>query len=112
MSELAVAVEPVTYEVTAYPFHDIDRDMFTIRVERRGQDSWAVLRRGACWNRRTKQFEYEPLPSSRTDAYKRTHRFPLNQALAIAREQAPLMVTNGWTVAAAIADVQSRDSAT
>lgn len=102
-----VTAEPVAYEVTAYPFHDINRDLFALRVERRGDDSWAVLRRGAAWNWRTKAWDYEPLPSSRTDAYKRTHRFPLEQALAIAREQAPLITVNGWTVSAAIAEAQA-----
>lgn len=104
MSGLPVTAEAVAYEVTAYPFHDVNRDLFTIRVERRGEDSWAVLLRSACWNRRTRMWDYEPLPSSRTEAYKRTHRFPLDEALAIARKQAPLVTVNGWTVAAAIAE--------
>jgi hypothetical protein len=96
-----VTVEPTRYEVTAYPFHDINRSDWVITVERRAEDAWAVLRRSSCWNRRTKQWDHEPLPSSRTDAFKRTHRFPLEQALTIACEQAPKLTMMGWTVESA-----------
>lgn len=105
-SEGEVTVEPITYEVTAYPFHDINRDLFAIRVERRAENSWAVMLRSACWNRRTKTWDYEPMPSSRTAAFMRTHRFPLDQALAIAREQAPNLTVNGWTLADTIRAAQ------
>lgn len=96
-----VTVEPVAYEVTAAPISLPERDMWTIRVERRGPDSWAVMHRSWCWNRRTKAWDYEPNPSSRTDAFKRTHRFPLEQALNIARTQAPHVTTMGMTAAQA-----------
>ena len=108
MSGGEVSVEAVSYEVTAYPFHDINRDLFTVRVERRGEDSWAVMRRSQCWNRRTKQWDYEPLPSSRTEAFKRTHRFPLDQALDIARKVAPTLSVMGLTVQQAAAEAAAR----
>lgn len=106
MSAVGVTVEPITYEVTAYPFHDVNRSDWVIRVERRAEDRWAVLYRSSCWNRRTKKWDYEPMPSSRTDAYKRTHRFDLDTALTIAREQAPKLTQMGWTVERAIAEAE------
>jgi hypothetical protein len=105
-----VSVEATTYEVTGYPFHDENRYLFTIRVERRAEGSWAVMRRSDCWNRRTKAWDYEPLSSSRTAAFKRTHRFPLDQALAIARELALKLTVNGWTLEAAIANAEAREA--
>lgn len=104
---LSVTAEPVAYEVTGYPLHDINRDLWTIRVERRGENSWAVLRRSCCWNRRTKAWDYEPLPSSRTDAYKRTHRFPLEEALTIARQEATRLTVMGQTLTDAIKERQT-----
>lgn len=107
MSE--VSVEPTCYEVTAYPFHDINRSLFVITVERRAENSWAVLLRGSqCWNRRTKAWDYEPSPSSRTDAFKRTHRFRLDQALEIARKVAPTLSVMGLTVDQAASDARDR----
>lgn len=49
-----------------------------IRVERAGQRSgppkWAVRRGGECLNHRG-EWEYEPIPSSRTDGWLRSHRW-------------------------------------
>lgn len=99
MSGTDVSVEAVAYEVTACPADVPDRDMWVLRVERRGPDSWAVLHRSFCWNRSTRDWDHEPNPSNRTDAFKRTHRFPLDQALNIARRQAPLVTIMGKTAA-------------
>jgi hypothetical protein len=41
---------------------------------------WAVRRGSTCLNRRTLEFDYEPMPSSRTAAYFKTHRFDSPQA--------------------------------
>jgi hypothetical protein len=80
-TEFTFPVVPQDHYLQAF----IDIDMYTIVLSFRGPDSWAVLRRGSsyCWNRRTKGWDYEPSPSSRTDAFKRTHRFTLAEALAI-----------------------------
>lgn len=105
-----VVVEPTEYRVVdaAIAHDEANASMWTITVAWRGRDSWAVMVRGMCWNRRTETWDYEPLPSSRTAAFKRTHRFPLDQALAIAREQAPLVTVMGKTAAEAAAEEPSR----
>lgn len=96
-----VTVEATTYEVTAAHPDLPDRDMWAIRVERRSPDSWAVLHRVFCWNRRTKAWDYEPRSSGRGDAFRRTHRFPLDVALDIARREAPRVTVMGLTAAQA-----------
>lgn len=46
-----------------------------VTAEWRGPDSWGIYWNGDAWNRRQRRFECEPLPSSRTDRWKSTHRF-------------------------------------
>lgn len=45
-----------------------------IREQRDGKDKWAVVRMGMVLNR-AGEWEYEPLPSSRSDAFIRRTRF-------------------------------------
>jgi hypothetical protein len=99
-----VTVEPSRYEVTAYPFFNDDRYHFSITVERRSADRWAVLdRMGRCWSEGAQKWEHELYPSSRTDEWKAGFRYPLNEALDIARRLAPGLTVNGFTVQDAIA---------
>ncbi len=57
-----------------------DRDL---RVEWRGTGLWAVVQGGACLNKEG-QWEYEPLPSSRDEAFFDRCRYTLDQALRLA----------------------------
>lgn len=54
-----------------------------VTVEWRGGESWAVCYRGHCATK-TGRLAYEPQPSSRTPAWLRFHRFPLEDAARIA----------------------------
>lgn len=58
-----------------------------IRVERRGPDAWAV-REGASVVNKDGGREHEPMPSSRDEAFIARTRFPLAEALRIARARA------------------------
>ncbi len=80
-------VSVTRYEVSCLPADHADRFSFALRVENRGADVWAVMRRGSCYG--TGGWDYEPSPSSRTDDWLATHRFPLDEALAIAKREAP-----------------------
>lgn len=51
-----------------------------VRVEWCGEDKWAIRNRGECLNRNG-EWEYEPLPSSRTDEFLERCRFSLADAL-------------------------------
>ena len=74
----AIGAFPTTYRF---------KEHRTITVEWRDgrdrHDLWAVVDCGLCFNNRG-EWEYEPLPSSRTDEFLERCRFPLDVALAAA----------------------------
>jgi hypothetical protein len=102
MTAPAPTVTITRYEVSCLPQDHIDRDAFAIVVEWRGLGRWAVLRRSSCLGADGK-WEWEPQPSSREDDWLETHRFDLDTALRLAKEQAPLITVNGFTVEQALA---------
>ena len=62
-----------------------------IAVEWRGGGTWAVTEgsgRSSVWSEKKGEWEYEPLPSSRSKAFLRRTRYPLDEALAIAERLA------------------------
>lgn len=72
--EMAEAgIKPVKYQIK-------DGD---VHVEWRGTGLWAVTRRGACLNR-DGQWEFEPLPSNRDQAFFDRCRYTLDEALRAA----------------------------
>jgi len=97
-------VRPTRYEVSCLPVDHREHHHFTIEVKFRGPgDLWAVTTIfGACLSSEG-EWDYEPSPSNRTDEWKATHRFDLDTALRLAKEQAPLMTVNGWTIDAVLA---------
>lgn len=103
---IEVRTEPIEYMVTAVSdrVSEAFGDGFTIRVVRRSEDRWAVLRWSRCLGA-DGEWDYESIPSERTDEWKATHRFDLDTALRLAQEAAPKVTVNGWTVAAAIREV-------
>lgn len=64
----------------------IDQDS-DLRVERRGAEAWAVCDGASVVNRDGGR-EHEPMPSSRDEAFIARTRFPLAEALKIARARA------------------------
>lgn len=101
-----VTVRPSSYTVSCLPKRDMDTHLFEIRIEERGQidgtTRWAVCRMGYCLNR-SGRWDYEMLPSSRTDRWIARHRFDLETAIRLAKKAAPLITVNGHTVAEALA---------
>lgn len=53
---------------------------FVIDLRNPKQDLWAIVDGGLRINRKTKVWEYEPLPSSRTDEWIADHCFTLTEA--------------------------------
>lgn len=89
--------EAVTaYQVSMLPLDDIDADVWGFRVEYAGHGLWAV-RNLACCIGADGVRSYESRPSSRTDEWLAAHRFPLEDALALARRHLPGLVINGMT---------------
>jgi hypothetical protein len=95
------AVRADRYTVNCVPEGVMDGGAFEITVEYRGRDRWAVLRHGCCLSA-AGAWEYEMRPSAREDEWLAEHRFDLDTALKLAREAAPLVTVNGFTVADAI----------
>ena len=74
-----------------------DRDVsrFAIRVAYRADGLWAVTRDGEFWG--PDGWAYEMSPSSRTPDFIARHRFPLEQAVAIAANLVDGLTINGRT---------------
>jgi hypothetical protein len=98
----------VEYTVSCLPDDDMNGDLFAIRVQYRGNGRYAVIRGGdmclgadGTWDRGVKEYD-------RGDDWLDAHRFDLDTALKLAKEQAPLVTVNGHTVADALARQKKR----
>lgn len=89
MTDHPVRVQVVAYEVSCLPDDHPERHNFTLRVVRRGGDRWAVVNRMDYCLSSAGKWDYEPLPSSRTDEWKADHRFARSDAVALAEQAAP-----------------------
>lgn len=104
-----VAVRPTCFDVSCLPPDDINAQSFTLTVEYRGRDKWAVLNGRRCLSS-TGEWDWESIPSEREDDWLATHRFDLETAKRLAVEAAPKMTCNGWTVADALASREREDT--
>jgi hypothetical protein len=92
----AAYIQATRYEVSLFPEDAEPRRHFTITIEWRGTDSWAVLDGPYCLGR-DGEWEYEPLPSNRDDEWIAAHRFDLDTAQRLAKQAAPHLTVNGRT---------------
>lgn len=97
------------YVVNAVPENlCVDYYAWNIGVSWRGPDDlWAVTHIGSCLGKNGR-WDYEPSSSNRTDHWKETHRFPLEEALRLAHEAAPKLKINGYLPADIIAKHKDR----
>lgn len=86
------------YTLSALPEGDINSSAFEIKVAYRGRGLWAAYRHGHCLGR-DGEWDFERTPSSRTDEWLAEYRFPLAEALRLAREELPKLRVNGMTAA-------------
>lgn len=86
------------YTLSALPEDDINSSAFQIVVAYRGRGLWAVSRHRMCLGR-SGEWDWESLPSERTDEWLAEHRFPLDEALKLGREELPKLRVNGKTAA-------------
>lgn len=106
--KLTPLVRVTQYTINAYPDPDsINASIFTITVEYRGRDRWAVCRHGECLGKRG-QWSYESSPSSRTDRWLGAYRHDLDTALRLAKNASAKLRVNGMTVADCWAWEQAR----
>ncbi|MFF7190561.1 hypothetical protein ACFZAR_36325 [Streptomyces sp. NPDC008222] len=90
------------YVVSCVPEGHINRHHFTLNVAYRGNGSWAVIDAPHCLSVNG-TWDFEHVPSERTDEWIADHRFDLDTALRLAKEQAPLITVNGHTVSDVLA---------
>ncbi len=95
-----VSVRPIAYAVSMWPEGEetVNTSGWTIKVEARGHGKWAVLHSGQCLGT-DGEWDWESIPSDRSDEWLATHRFDLDTALDLAQEAAPRVVINGMTPA-------------
>jgi hypothetical protein len=94
---VSVYRQPTKYTVCALPLDHREAGHFSITVEWRGNDKWAVCRYSECLSV-DGEWSYEPSTSGRTDEWIAAHRFDLDTALALADRAAPHITVNGYTV--------------
>jgi hypothetical protein len=95
-----VFARPTSYDVSVWPpgTECMDSDTWKLTVEYRGRGKWAVMRHRICLGS-DGEWDWESIPSEREDEWLATHRFPLAEALDLARRHAPLVRINGMTAA-------------
>lgn len=89
------------YEVGYFPPDDEGGLVFNLKVEYRGEDKWAVCKGGRQCLGSDGLWDWESIPSERTEEWLATHRFGLDEALDLARRHAPSIKVNGKTAAEA-----------
>lgn len=100
-------VQVTEYTVSVLPDGDVNQDLFTIKVAYRGRGLWAVLRRSFCLGR-SGDWDYESMPSGRTDQWLAEYRFTEAEALDLAREAAPQIEYGGRTASEFLAWAAAR----
>jgi hypothetical protein len=89
--------------LSAIPEDNVNHPHFSIQVAWRGPgDVYAVKRHSQVLGA-DGTWDYEPRPSSRTDEWIATHRFPYEQAVALAAAAVQFLTVNGFTVADVLA---------
>jgi hypothetical protein len=86
-------IHATAYAVCVIPEDNINHRLYAVTVER---------------THHTGTWEYEPIPSERTDEWLAAHRFILPTALFLARLAARDITVNGVTVADILARTEAR----
>lgn len=93
-----VTINAVKYQVCALPTTHPEAHAWSLWVEYRGPNRWAVTDGHRCLST-DGTWDWEPSNSNRTDEYNATHRFTLEAAWLLASQAAPEYKVNGWTAA-------------
>lgn len=101
-------VHATEYAVSCLQDDNINVDLFAIRVQYRGAGRYAVIRSGDMCLGADSTWDHGVKPYDRDDAWLNAHRFDLDTALRLAKEQAPLVTVNGHTVTDALKREETR----
>lgn len=91
---LAHASEYTFLPAGAHP-DDVDAVRFAVKVSWRGHGLWAVVRSGECWG--PEGWKNEASPYHQTPHFLAAHRYPLANAVTIARQLVDGISDNGRT---------------
>jgi hypothetical protein len=99
--------------ISPIPLGDVNRSAWEVEVVFGGRivdgvPLYGVKNLGRSLHRDGVRWDEEPLPSSRTDKWLAKHRFPLEEALRLARQVAPTVTWNGQSAAQIAQRVASR----
>lgn len=103
-----VAVHATRFQVTVLPLDDVNASNWSLTVEYRGRDRWAVLRGARMCLSRSGSWDYEFIPSEREDEWIAEHRFEYAEAIRLAIKHAPDIVVNGMTATEVLERVNAR----
>lgn len=112
MTEQAIHAQVESVSFSPLPVGHRDRPSWQVTVDYRGgrdgSASWAVRQSGYALNTVTGEFDYEPIPSERTDGWLAAHRYAdYDAACQAAMEAAPGVTWNGRTAAQIAAQAAS-----
>jgi hypothetical protein len=99
-------VTPTIFEVTVLPPDFPDGYLWTINVEYRGSNLWAIVHHSSNVYGKTGMWDYEPIPSERTDEWLEKYRWSLHDALEIAQKIAPDLKFRGMSPEDALRDAE------
>lgn len=94
-------IHATTYTVSLLPLDHPSGQVWELKIEWTGNPhhedrKWAVRWMDNCYHRNG-DLEYEPLPSSRTEAWLNDHRFSWDEAEAFAVQKVQELTVNGLT---------------
>lgn len=87
-------VTPVKFRVSVLPDDYQEGWAWDLMVEYRDKDKWAVVLRDTRCLSVDGTWNYEPSPSSRTEEWKAAHRFTFDEAIRLAKKEAPNVAVN------------------
>ncbi len=92
-----IRIEPTEFTVCGLAPDHPEAYIWSITIQRRDANSWAVVHAGHCLNY-AGEWDYEPIPSERTVDFLISHRFSLERAKELAVAAYPEVVVNGYHV--------------
>jgi hypothetical protein len=92
------SVQTTGYQLFWFPEDDPDAFVWSLTVEWRGGETWAVCHHRYCLSA-TGEWDFEVRPSEREEGWVAAHRFNLDTALSLAKEAGPKLNINGFTIA-------------
>lgn len=98
ISNIDPQVIVTSIQVSALPEDHPDARTWSVSVEYRGKDSYAVVHHGQNLSQ-DGQWNYEPSNSSRDDHFIAQHRFSYEEAIDLAKEACKTIVINSMTAA-------------